>query len=55
MKAKTLRGGALVALSVMFALTPNYSAAALSGEIDYGGNSDKINQQTTNNEFDHSC
>jgi len=32
----------------MFALTPNYSAAALSGEIDYGGNIDQINQQTTN-------
>ena len=49
MKAKTLRGGALIALSAMFALTPNYSAAALSGEIDYGGNIDQINQQTTNN------
>lgn len=50
MKTKALKGGALLLAAFGFALTPSFNAMALEdGSIDYGGNVNQINEQTTTN------
>ena len=50
MKTKALKGVGLLAVALGFALTPSFNVMALEdGSIDYGGNVDQINQQSTTN------